>query len=85
MFRQAEVREGGGSLGVVGVNHRSGELLKRGVEARIESMSPYRYFSLGGVELHVRGSIRVQVGVRVRLRISVWAISGRVTCGRSGM
>ncbi|KAL1514904.1 hypothetical protein AB1Y20_003984 [Prymnesium parvum] len=44
-----ELRRTGDGLAVLGVNHRSGEVLRRGVEARVEAMSPYRasagYFS----------------------------------------
>ena len=36
----SEVRKEKGMLAVVGINPRTGDVLKRGVEARIESMSP---------------------------------------------
>ena len=36
----SEVRRDQGTLAVVGIDHRTGEILRRGVEARIESMSP---------------------------------------------
>jgi hypothetical protein len=38
----AKARESGELIGVLGMNQRNGEILRRGVEARIESMSPYR-------------------------------------------
>ena len=36
----SEVRSEKGVLAVVGIDHRTGDVLRRGVEARIESMSP---------------------------------------------
>ena len=36
----SEVRRDQGTLAVVGIDHRTGEILRRGVQARIESMSP---------------------------------------------
>ena len=44
-----EARESGTPIAVLGMNQREGRVLRKGVEARIESMSPYRashgYFS----------------------------------------
>lgn len=37
-----ECRESGRSLAILGMNQKTGKVLRRGVEGRIESMSPYR-------------------------------------------